>query len=114
MTSPHKSAPYAQASHEKLLSGMKASNLKPELSLRPSNFKPVSCISSKVGHISCWMVKLKRKLKLTAFNKRALKSSPLGTLPPELVRLIAAFLLPASAATFSVCCREVFYMLGSI
>jgi len=45
-------------------------------------------------------------------SKSALQNSPLGELPPELIQLIATFLPPASAATFSVSCHALNRILG--
>jgi hypothetical protein len=43
----------------------------------------------------------------------ALESSVLGKLPLELIIHIARFLLPDSAPSFSLCCRPIYFILGT-
>ena len=43
----------------------------------------------------------------------ALESSALGKLPPELILYIARLLPPASASSFSLCCRPIYFILGT-
>lgn len=43
----------------------------------------------------------------------ALESSALSKLPPELILCIARFLPPESAASFSLCCRPIYFALGT-
>ena len=51
-------------------------------------------------------------LRKTFRRINALESSPLGQLPPELILHIARFLQPASAASFSLCCRPISFIIG--
>src|SRR5450432_3475569 len=43
----------------------------------------------------------------------ALESSPLSKLHHELILHIARFLPPASASSFSLCCRPIYFILGT-
>lgn len=59
----------------------------------------------------------KSKLSLLGLSSRprpiALELSALGKLPPELIIHIASFLPPDSAPSFSLCCRPIYFSLGT-
>jgi hypothetical protein len=51
--------------------------------------------------------------RLTVRKRNALKNSPLGTLPTEVLQVVAEFLPIASAASLTLSCRRIYFLLGT-